>query len=311
MKKTSNPSRVSAGVLVFGAISGAIVGLVGCSDEPGTDVTGGAGGTSGATSGTAGMSVAQGGNTTGGAGAGGSSAGGAGAGGTSGTAGSGNGGAGTGGAGTAGISGSTAGAGAGNAGAAGSTAGAGGAGAGGDGMGGAGAAGASGVGGAGTSGAAGGGGTSAEDFDPEPEDFTCIADWQKVLGFRIKNALGQEAEAIAVAQGGTGIYPVGTIIQHLPTEAMVKRRAGFSPETKDWEFFLLELSPQGVTTIAERGTTEIETSMGATCVSCHSLAPDEFDFVCNTWGEEGGDNCGFDFMDSFLDQQLASDPRCD
>jgi len=303
---------VRPSVLVSVVIAGAIFGLAGCSDEAGSDdVTGGASGTSGAASGTAGMSGTQGGTTTGGAGAGGSSAGGAGAGGSSGSAGSGVGGAGAGSAGTSGIGGSLGGAGAG-AGSAG-TAGIGGslggaAGAGGAGAGGAGAAGAS---GAGMSGAAGGGGTSADDFDPTPEDFTCIADWQKVLGFRITNALGKTAEAIAVAESGTGVYPVGTILQHLPTEAMVKRRAGFSPETKDWEFFLLTLSPQGVTTIAERGTTEIETSMGATCVSCHSLAPDEFDFVCNTWGDAGGDNCGFDFMDSFLDQQLANDTRCE
>jgi hypothetical protein len=91
---------------------------------------------------------------------------------------------------------------------------------------------------------------------------------------------------------------------------MVKRRAGFSPETKDWEFFLLQLSAGGMTTIQSRGTTAIQTSMGQTCVSCHTMVPDEFDFVCNTWGEQGSQNCGFDFMDSFLDQQLATDTRC-
>lgn len=312
MKNTSGASRVRPSGLLSVAIASALFALAGCSGEPATDDgTSGAGGTSGTASGAAGTSGTAGSMTTGGAGAGGSAMGGAGAGGTSGSAGS-SGGAGAGGAGTAGGGGSTGGsAGAGNAGmagVAGNMGGAAGAGAGGAGAGGGGAGGAS---GAGMSGAAGGGGTSADDFDPQPEDFTCIADWEKVLGFRITNALGKTAEAIAVAESGTGTYPVGTILQHLPTEAMVKRRAGFSPETKDWEFFLLQLSPQGVTTIAERGTTEIETSMGATCVSCHSLAPDEFDFVCNTWGDEGGDNCGFDFMDSFLDQQLESDTRCE
>jgi hypothetical protein len=178
----------------------------------------------------------------------------------------------------------------------------------GGGMGGAGTGGAA---GAGMSGAAGSGGGGDEDIDMQPDDFSCIGEWDQVLGFRITNVLGHLDEAIAVAEGtGGDVYPVGTVIQHLPTEAMVKRRAGFSPATKDWEFFLLELSSEGVTTIAERGTTEIETSMGATCVSCHSLAPDEFDFVCNTWGDQGGDNCGFDFMDSFLAQQLATDTRC-
>jgi hypothetical protein len=144
------------------------------------------------------------------------------------------------------------------------------------------------------------------------EDFACIAEWDQVLGFRITNLLGHLDEALAVAQSPTGgKYPVGTVIQHLPTEAMVKRREGFSPESKDWEFFLLELSPDGVTTISERGTTEIATSMGQTCVSCHSMAPEQWDFVCNTYGNEGAGNCGFDFMDSFLEMQLASDTRCE
>jgi len=39
------------------------------------------------------------------------------------------------------------------------------------------------------------------------------------------------------------------------------------------------------------------------------MAPDQWDFVCNTWGDQGGD-CGFDFTNSFLDMQLASDTRC-
>jgi len=142
-------------------------------------------------------------------------------------------------------------------------------------------------------------------------DFDCIRDWDKVLGMRIKNVLGQQAAALEVAENAEGgVYPVGTIIQHLPTEAMVKRPAGFSTATKDWEFFLLTINAQG-TTIAERGTTMIETSMGATCVSCHDMSPDQFDFVCNTYGEHGSGNCGFDFSEQQLNQQIDSDPRCD
>jgi hypothetical protein len=150
-----------------------------------------------------------------------------------------------------------------------------------------------------------------EDIDMTAEDFSCIGDWDKVLGFRITNLLGHLDEALAVANDPAGgVYPVGTLIQHIPTEAMVKRRAGFSPETKDWEFFQLELSADGMTTIANRGTTELTTSMGQTCASCHSMVSDEFDFICNTWAEQTGNSCGFDFTDSFLDMQLATDTRC-
>jgi len=170
-----------------------------------------------------------------------------------------------------------------------------------------------GAGGAGGTSGAGGASTTGgtENFDVTPEDFTCIRDWERVSGFRITNVLGetQTAEAIAVAQNPEGgVYPVGTIIQHLPTEAMVKRYEGFSPETRDWEFFLLTLSADGAT-ISQRGTTEI-TTMGNTCVSCHSDVAPEFDFICNTWADanNGNPNCGFDFSEQQLN---ANDPRCD
>ncbi len=112
-------------------------------------------------------------------------------------------------------------------------------------------------------------------------------------GFRITNKAGKTAEAIAVAKSASGgVYPVGTIIQHLPTEAMDKRKAGFSAATKDWEFFKLTISGS-TTTIAERGTTAIQT-MGQACSSCHMKAPAEYDFfVCNIWGRSGSMNCGF------------------
>lgn len=148
-----------------------------------------------------------------------------------------------------------------------------------------------------------------EDLDMTAEDFECIADWPQVLGFRINNLLGHLDEALEVAESPSGgTYPVGTVIQHLPTEAMVKRAPGFSPETKDWEFFVLNID-SGTTQIVDRGTTQIQT-MNQTCASCHSQAPDPWDFVCNTWGAQGAGNCGFDFMDSFLQPQIDSDPRC-
>ena len=173
-----------------------------------------------------------------------------------------------------------------------------------------GAGGSTGAGGAST-GAGGTGATTAEDFDPMASDFTCIAEWQAILGFRINNFLGHLDEAVAVAENPEGgVYPVGTILQHFPTEAMVKRRAGFSPDTKDWEFFLLNVSQDGTTTITSRGTTEI-TTMGDTCASCHAMADDKFDFVCNTYGDAGSANCGFDLMPAQLDSQIANDPRCD
>ena len=71
-------------------------------------------------------------------------------------------------------------------------------------------------------------------------DFTNLHDMTKVRGFYVDNRLGHLQQALAVAnspKGGT--YPVGTILQLVPQEAMVKRRKGFDPATKDWEFFFL------------------------------------------------------------------------
>ena len=162
----------------------------------------------------------------------------------------------------------------------------------------------------GGAGGSGGGASSADDFDPKPADFECIADWEKVSGFRITNKLGKTAEAVAVAKSASGgVYPVGTIIQHLPTEAMVKRKAGFSPQTKDWEFFILTISG-ATTTIAQRGTTDLMT-MGQSCASCHMKAPSQYDFVCNIWGDQGSMNCGFNFGDTQLNSAIDMDTRCD
>jgi hypothetical protein len=155
-----------------------------------------------------------------------------------------------------------------------------------------------------------GGVPAADDLDMTAEQFSCIGEWDAVLGFRIQNLLGHLEEAKAVANNPAGgVYPVGTILQHFPTEAMVKRKAGYSPETKDWEFFLLTLNQDGTTTIASRGP-DI-TTMGQTCASCHVKADAAFDFVCNTWAEHGGaGNCGFELGAAQLDGPIAMDPRC-
>jgi hypothetical protein len=61
---------------------------------------------------------------------------------------------------------------------------------------------------------------------------------------------------LAVANSATGgTYPPGTVIQLIPTEAMVKRDKGFNPVTHDWEFFELDVSKDG-TEIRKRGFAE-------------------------------------------------------
>lgn len=122
--------------------------------------------------------------------------------------------------------------------------------------------------------------TTVEDIELQADDFVNLHDMTPVRGFFVDNRLGHLDEAIAVAndpEGGT--YPVGTVIQLVPFEAMVKRAPGFSPETNDWEFFSLEVSESG-TRILARGGDDVVNQFGGSCADCHSAARPEFDFVC-------------------------------
>jgi hypothetical protein len=112
------------------------------------------------------------------------------------------------------------------------------------------------------------------------DDFVALADMTPVRGFFVGNLRGDLDGTLEVARspdGGT--YPVGTVIQLVPQEAMVKREPGFSPETNDWEFFSLDVTEQG-TSILERGGDDVVNRFGGSCAGCHSLAEPKWDFVC-------------------------------
>ena len=144
------------------------------------------------------------------------------------------------------------------------------------------------------------------DLDAVEEDFECLLSWDRIRRFRITNKLGRMDEALAVAnnpEGGT--FPVGTIIQLVPQEAMVKRRAGFSPATQDWEFFFLGASAEG-TEIRARGTTEVVNAFGGNCFECHAKAEPQWDLLCEQ--DNGCDPLpiGEDLINNLQD----NDPRC-
>lgn len=146
----------------------------------------------------------------------------------------------------------------------------------------------------------------AEDLEAMGEDFECLTDWDKVRRFRITNPLGHLDEALAVANNPEGgVYPVGTIIQLIPTEAMVKRRAGFSEESADWEFFSLRPSPDG-TEILDRGTTAVTNSFGGNCFDCHAKAEAKFDFICEQ--DHGCDP--IPVGEAIINNLQENDPRC-
>jgi hypothetical protein len=122
--------------------------------------------------------------------------------------------------------------------------------------------------------------TPAEDLAMQATDFTNLHDMTKVRGFYLDNHLGHLKQALAVANSPKGgRYPVGTIVQLVPQEAMVKRRKGFDPATKDWEFFFLTTDATG-TKIVNRGTDDVVNRFGGNCAACHAAADDRFDIVC-------------------------------
>lgn len=119
-----------------------------------------------------------------------------------------------------------------------------------------------------------------EDFVAQAGDFRNLHTMTKVRNFYVDNRLGHLDQALAVANSPNGgRYPVGTIIQLVPQEAMVKRQKGFSPTTRDWEFFFLSVTPMG-TTIEKRGTADVVNRFGGNCASCHQGAAARFDGVC-------------------------------
>jgi hypothetical protein len=113
-------------------------------------------------------------------------------------------------------------------------------------------------------------------------DFRNLDAMTRVGDHFIANVRGHLPEALAVAHSAKGgTYPVGTIIQLVPQEAMVKRAPGFSPATNDWEFFSLETSASG-TKILSRGGAQVVNRFGGSCASCHGAAQPQFDLVCGT-----------------------------
>jgi hypothetical protein len=128
--------------------------------------------------------------------------------------------------------------------------------------------------------------TAIEDVEAQADDFVALADMTPVRGFFINNLLGHLDEAVAVAENPDGgVYPVGTVIQLIPQEAMVKRAEGFSPETNDWEFFTLDATAAGTTIVTRGGAEVLNRFSGTSCSGCHSAAEPQFDMVCeNTHG---------------------------
>ena len=150
-----------------------------------------------------------------------------------------------------------------------------------------------------------GAGLWAADSAIDEKTFNCIRDMTPVRGFFVGNLQGDLEATVAVSTAGTGKYPEGSVIQLVPTEVMVKREAGFSPATQDWEFIELEVSEQG-TKISKRGTVDVVNRFGGNCFACHVKANPDRDMVC-----EQGNGCDpIPLTPDMIKAIQNTDPRC-
>lgn len=136
--------------------------------------------------------------------------------------------------------------------------------------------------------------------------FHCMRQMTPVRHFFVDSLTGDLAATLAAANAPKGaVYPAGSVVQLVPTEAMVKREPGFSPATGDWEFFELEVSATG-SRIGKRGFAEVSNRFGKNCFACHVPAREPWDFVC-----ESGHGCDPIPVDHKMTGALQrSDPRC-
>ena len=113
----------------------------------------------------------------------------------------------------------------------------------------------------------------------DDNSFKCITEMTPVKQFFVDNLLGNLEGTVAVAKAGSGDYPVGSVLQLMPNEVMVKHNKGFNPATRDWEFFWIDVSKEGQK-IYTRGFAEVNNRFNLNCFACHVKAQPEFDFVC-------------------------------
>jgi hypothetical protein len=154
--------------------------------------------------------------------------------------------------------------------------------------------------------------THAETLEVNKDSFKCLSDMTPVRGFFIDNLLGNHAGTRKAAEAEKDVvYPVGSVVQLVPTEVMVKREQGFNTVTKDWEFFELAVSDKG-SEITVRGAFEVVNKFGGNCFGCHIKAKPEFDLICEQ--DHGCDPItlpnGVVLSQEMIKGAQARDPRC-
>jgi hypothetical protein len=159
------------------------------------------------------------------------------------------------------------------------------------------------------------------EFVATPEDFKCLLDGTKAPGktfyiFGPRRAVVKKAirktrlvtkalQAGRTPKLGKG-YPVGTILQLFPFEAMAKRGGTFNPEGHGWEYFKIRPNADGTSEIIARGTGDVIGITGSSCQTCHEKLASGHDSVC----EFVVGASGLGFTDEQIAAFQASDPRC-
>lgn len=136
--------------------------------------------------------------------------------------------------------------------------------------------------------------------------FKCLKEMTPVRGFFVDNIAGNLAGTLAVANSPTGgVYPPGSVVQLFPNEVMVKREKDFSPVTRDWEFFELDVGKNG-NSIRTRGFADVKNRFDGNCFACHVQAKPEWDMIC-----ESGHGCEkLPIGDFAVKAMQNTDPRC-
>ena len=137
--------------------------------------------------------------------------------------------------------------------------------------------------------------------------FGCMNDMTKVRSLFVSNLLGNLEETVKIAESKNGgEYPAGSVVQLVPTEVMVKRKKGFNPATKDWEFFELVVSKEG-SKIDKRGFADVVNRFNGNCFACHIKAEPKWDLIC-----EKGHGCDpLPFTPDMISFIQKTDPRCE
>ena len=148
------------------------------------------------------------------------------------------------------------------------------------------------------------------EFVAQAKDFKCLTDGAQAPGklFYIFNK-HRRLRAKAVRMTETGNlgkgYPRGTILQVFPFEAMVKRGGKYNPGGDGWEFFRLNVTPDGQTEIVSRGEADVANVVGS-CQGCHMKLASKYDGVC----EFVIGAAGLHLTDAQVRARQAADPRC-